>query len=157
MDRSSSEDPRSAHSELTRLVDTLLDGFSEQSADLPDIAAQLSAARSSASSSDRLVEVTVDTYGIVMDVQLSPQAFQANSPERLARSVTEAARSAALAAQRRRAEIVAPITGTVGDPPDLPDLFPGAPSLRGIREITESAEPGNTEPARADREYRPGR
>ncbi|MFI5714265.1 YbaB/EbfC family nucleoid-associated protein [Nocardia sp. NPDC051750] len=155
MDRSSSEEPRSAHSELTRLVDTLLDGFGEQSADLPDVAARLAAARSSASSSDRLVEVTVDAYGTVLEVRLSPQAFQANSPERLAGSVTEAARSAALAAQRRRAEIVEPVAGVAGDL-DLPDLFPGAPSLRGIRDMTESAEPGNAEPGRTVPECRPG-
>ncbi|WP_280417058.1 YbaB/EbfC family nucleoid-associated protein [Nocardia carnea] len=154
MDRPSPEDPRSAHSELARLVDTLLDGFGEQPADLPDAAAQLTGARSSASSADRLVEVTVDAYGIVLEVRLSPQAYQVSSPEQLGRSVTEAARSAALAAQRRRAEIVAPITGTGGDLPDLPDLFPGAPSLRGIRDIIESAGPGDSEPACARREHR---
>lgn len=151
MDRPNYEASHSAGSELARLVDTLLDRAGEELSELPDVAAQLTVARSAARSSDRLVEVTVDAYGVVTNVSLSPDAFRANSPERLARSVVEAARSAASAAQRRRAEIVAPVTGTTGELPDLPDLFPGAPSLRGIRDIIDMAEPANTEPVPGDR------
>jgi hypothetical protein len=37
------------------------------------------------------------------------------------------------------AVIVSPITEFAEELPDLPDLLPGAPSLRGIREVVEAA------------------
>ncbi|MFJ1461483.1 YbaB/EbfC family nucleoid-associated protein [Nocardia wallacei] len=154
MDRPDFEAMSSANNEMKKLVDSLLDGLDQQSADLPGVCERLSESRTSAWSSDKLVEVTVDAYGIVVDVQLTAHAFQAGPPARLARSITEAARAAAEAAQHRRAEILAPITDTAGALPDLPDLFPGAPSLREVREIVSAA--ARTAPdVRRDRDSEP--
>ncbi|BCK56991.1 YbaB/EbfC family nucleoid-associated protein [Nocardia wallacei] len=139
MDRPDFDALSSANNEMKKLVDSLLDGLDQQRADLPGVCERLSQSRTSAWSSDKLVQVTVDAYGIVVDVQLTANAFQAGPPARLARSITEAARAAAEAAQHRRAEILAPITDTAGALPDLPDLFPGAPSLREVREIVGAA------------------
>ncbi|WP_280368178.1 YbaB/EbfC family nucleoid-associated protein [Nocardia wallacei] len=139
MDRPDLEALSSANNEMKKLVDSLLDGLDQQRADLPGVCERLAESRTSAWSSDKLVEVTVDAYGIVVDVRLTAHAFQAGPPARLARSITEASRAAAEAAQHRRAEILAPITDTAGALPDLPDLFPGAPSLREVREIVGAA------------------
>ncbi|MBF6174207.1 YbaB/EbfC family nucleoid-associated protein [Nocardia blacklockiae] len=151
---SGAEDSRAAQDELVRLVDALSDAFDERPPDLPGVAAELATARSTATSGDDLVTVTVDAYGVVTDIQLSSRAFQANSPERLAASVVAAARAAVLAAQRRQADIVRPLTETSGALPDLPDLYPGAPTLRGIRETVDPAE--NSETSRGDSEFRRG-
>ncbi|MBF6174205.1 YbaB/EbfC family nucleoid-associated protein [Nocardia blacklockiae] len=147
MDDRSLDDLTAATAEMKRLVSALLDGLDQQREDLPGVRDRLAAARSSAWSADRLAEVTVDAYGRVVDVRLSADAFRAGPPARLARSLTEAARAAAEAAHRRRAEILAPITGPAEILPDLPDLFPGAPGLRDIRETVESAT-RTTEPDR---------
>ncbi|MQY25466.1 YbaB/EbfC family nucleoid-associated protein [Nocardia aurantia] len=139
-----------ATAEMKRLVGTLLDGLDQQRADLPGVVERLSRARSSAWSSDRLAEVVVDAYGIVVEVRLASNAYQVATPARLAGSITEAARSAAAEAQHRRAEITAPITGTAESLPDLPDLFPGAPSLREIRDIVTAAADPVAPPPRDD-------
>ncbi|MCX4095147.1 YbaB/EbfC family nucleoid-associated protein [Nocardia sp. alder85J] len=130
---------QAATAEMKRLVDSLLDGLDQQREDLPGVVERLSRSRSSAWSADRLAEVVVDAYGIVVEVRLASNAYQAATPGRLARSITEAARSAAALAQQQRADIVSPITETADALPDLPDLFPGAPSLRGIRDIVAAA------------------
>ncbi|WP_280417056.1 YbaB/EbfC family nucleoid-associated protein [Nocardia carnea] len=128
-----------ATAEMKRLVGTLLDGLDQQREDIPGVHERLSRSRSSAWSADRLAEVTVDAYGLVIDVRLAAEAFRSGPPAHLARSITEAARAAAEAARQQLAEIVSPITGIAEELPDLPDLLPGAPSLRDIREIVEAA------------------
>lgn len=139
MDRPNLEQLYSANNEIKRLVAALLDGLDQQQVYLPDVIARLAASRSTACSSDRLLEVTVDAYGIVVEVRLADNAFSAGTPGQLGRSMTEAARSAAGQAQQRRADILTPIIETVDNLPDLPDLLPGAPSLREIRDIIDAA------------------
>lgn len=143
---------QTANNELKRVVGSLLDGIDQQIADLPGVVERLSQSRTSQWSADKRVEVTVDAYGIVQKVRLADDALSGATPEKLAAAMTEAARAAAVTAQRRRAEIVAPITEAAATLPDLPDLYPGAPSLREIREVVDSAartapEKPPTEPA----------
>ncbi|WP_019928188.1 YbaB/EbfC family nucleoid-associated protein [Nocardia sp. BMG111209] len=149
-DRPDTAELQAAAAEMKRLTDSLLDGLDQQRADLPGVVERLSRSRSSVWSSDRLAEVVVDAYGIVVEVRLAANAYQAAPPARLAASITEAARSAALAAQQQRAEITAPLTGVVEALPDLPDLFPGAPSLREIRDIVTAAARPVATPAPED-------
>ncbi|MFI5714267.1 YbaB/EbfC family nucleoid-associated protein [Nocardia sp. NPDC051750] len=139
MDDLSLDELTEATAQLKRLVGALLDGLDQQRADIPGVHERLSQARSSAWSSDQLAEVTVDAYGVVVDVRLAAEAFRAGPPAHLARSITEAARAAADAAREQLAVIVSPITELAEELPDLPDLLPGAPSLRGIREVVEAA------------------
>ncbi|MFF2554732.1 YbaB/EbfC family nucleoid-associated protein [Nocardia sp. NPDC058058] len=129
------EDLTATNSELKRLVNSLLDGLDAQSADIPDICERLSKSQCSGYSEDKLVEITVDAYGVVIDTKLAAQALQSRSREHLAQSITQAARAAAAAAEQQRTEIISPLTATVEGLPDLSDLFPGAPSLREIRGI----------------------
>lgn len=111
----------------------IMDRFDEQRAQLADVHEQLAAARSHATSSDGLVEVSTNSAGMVVEVRLAANTFEQTTPETLARSFTEAAGKAAALAQQHTAEIIAPITAAAEAMPDLPDLIPGAPSLRELR------------------------
>jgi DNA-binding protein YbaB len=139
MEQPNLNDLQSATDEMKRLVDRLMDGFDQQAADLPGVCERLATSRSTVWSSDRLAEVTVDAYGVVLEVRLADNAFMNGTPNRLAGSITEAAKEAARVAQERRAEILAPITELGDALPDLPDLFPGMASLREIRETVGAA------------------
>jgi len=139
MDRPSLDDLQAATDEMKRLVDTLMDGLDQQAADIPGVCERLATSRSTVRSSDRLVEVTVDAYGAVLEVRLADNAFTNGQPKRLAVSITEAAKEAARVAELRRTEILAPLTEIGGGLPDLPDLFPGMPSLREIRQTVGQA------------------
>lgn len=152
MEHPSLDDMYSANNELKRMVDSLLDGIDEQVANLPGVVERLSTSRSSQWSADRRVEVTVDAYGIVLSVRLADDALSGTTPEKLAAAMTEAAKAAAATAQRRRAEIVAPITDATVGLPDLPDLYPGAPSLREIRTIVSAAAQTSTQDPSKDTE-----
>lgn len=152
MERPDLEESRAANYRMKRLVDSMLDGLDRQRADLPGACERLAVSRSSAWSSDQLVEVTVDAYGIVVEVELSAKAFETSTPQRLARSITEAARTAAELAQQQRAQIIAPIIETTEGLLDLPDLFPGAPSLREIRDIVGAAAQTDVAADHEDRE-----
>lgn len=138
MEQPSLDELRSANDEMKRLLHAVLDGLDQQAANLTGVCERLAASRSSGRSADRLVEVIVDSYGIVVEVRLADDAYRTASPERLARSITEAARAAAVSAQRTRAEITASVTEISGGLPDLPDLFPGAPSLREIHDLIDT-------------------
>jgi DNA-binding protein YbaB len=129
MDDWEREGLRSANFGMRNQVDHLLDQLDEQRACLAVAQEKLDAARCTAKSADGLVEVTTDASGVVTDVQFSVEAVR-STPEQLGRSVTEAARSAALLARQQTVEIMAPLTAVTDAMPDLPDLVPGAPSLR---------------------------
>ncbi|MBO0856044.1 MAG: YbaB/EbfC family nucleoid-associated protein [Nocardia sp.] len=133
------DDLAATNLELKRIVNSLLDGLDQQQADLPGVCDRLARSRSSAWSDDRTVEVTVDAYGIVVGTRLVDNAFQKTNPDRLAGSITEAARRAAATAQRRRAEITAPITDSARLLADLPELVPGAADLREIQDVIGAA------------------
>ena len=139
MDDRSLDELTEATVRMKRLVGTLLDGLDQQRENIAGVHSRLSDARASAWSVDRLVEVTVDAYGLVVDVQLASEAFRGGPPADLARSITEAARAAADTARQQLADIVSPIVEITEELPDLPDLLPGAPSLREMRDIVESA------------------
>lgn len=139
MEPSSLEDLQAATDEMKRLVDRLLGGFDQQAADLPGVCERLATSQSSAWSADHLAEVTVDVYGIVLQVRLADNAFAGGKPERLAASIQEAAIAAARAAHERRGEILTPIAEAAEGLPDLPDLFPGMTSLQEIRGIVTAA------------------
>ncbi|WP_330257101.1 YbaB/EbfC family nucleoid-associated protein [Nocardia sp. NBC_00565] len=122
---------RSANYGMRNQVDHIMDALAEQRTQIAAVQEQLTTVRATATSSDGLVEVTVDSGGVLTEVKFGPKALQAK-PEDLGRSVTEAGQAAARLAQQRNAEIIAPIAAATDAMPDLPDLVPGAPSLREL-------------------------
>ncbi|GAA5043379.1 YbaB/EbfC family nucleoid-associated protein [Nocardia callitridis] len=119
----------SANYGMRNQVDHIMDGVAEQRDQLAAVHAALAEVRATASSSDAAVTVTVDGSGILTGVEFAPKALQ-RKPEELAKSVTEAGQAAARAARERTESIIAPIAALTDALPDLPDLVPGAPSLR---------------------------
>ncbi|MFR9773760.1 YbaB/EbfC family nucleoid-associated protein [Nocardia sp. SC052] len=129
MDRWEREGLRSANYGMRNQIDHMLDALTELQARIPEAQDRLAAARATGSSADGLVEVTVDSTGKLTDVGFKPEALR-GTPERLSESVREATRHAVARAQEQTQEIMAPIVSAAGNIPDLPDLVPGAPSLR---------------------------
>lgn len=110
-------------------VSSLLAGLNRQTAALRSAQVQVAGVTSRATSADGLVTVTVNSAGIVTDVQLAPSVFDRSTPDKLARSVVAVAQQAAAGAKQRVDAALAPVRG---DLPDLPDVFPGAPALKDL-------------------------
>ncbi|MDR7169055.1 DNA-binding protein YbaB [Nocardia kruczakiae] len=110
-------------------INHMLDVYEEQKARLTEIHAHLDSVRIQARSVDGTVEVSVDSAGIVTGITLQPAALR-NKPDDLARKLTEVIREAATHAEKYTLDAMTPVTEIVGTLPDLPDLIPGAPSLR---------------------------
>ncbi|MEB3368527.1 YbaB/EbfC family nucleoid-associated protein [Saccharopolyspora mangrovi] len=125
-------------------VSSMLEGLQRQTAQLQEAQASALAATGEATSPDGLVTIRVNAAGVVTDTTLSPSALRSSTPEKLARSFTQAAQAAARDARTKADAAVAPLQENV---PDLPDLFPNAPSLAQlIPSAPELPEP-NTPPA----------
>ncbi len=110
-------------------VDALRAGLDRQAAALRSAQEQVSEVTGRARSADGLVTVTVNASGVLTDVQFAPSAFDRSTTDKLARSVVAVAQQAAALAQQKVDAALAPVRG---DLPDLPDLFPGAPSLKDL-------------------------
>ncbi|MBF6217790.1 YbaB/EbfC family nucleoid-associated protein [Nocardia abscessus] len=134
MDRWERDGLRATNSGMRNQVDHILDALAEQRTHLKEVHEKLSALRCTAESADKLVEVTVDAAGVIVDVRFTPDALR-STPEQLGRSVTEAGREAARRAREQHTAIIAPLTADAEAIPDLPDLVPGAPSLREVWEL----------------------
>lgn len=113
-------------------VDSLLEIFEQQRSELAEVQGRLAEMTGEAWSSDSLVRVTANVAGVPTHVHLAPEAFKRSTPEKLARSMTEAAQAAARAASARSQQAFASITDVAGEIPDLPDLVPGAPSIKEL-------------------------
>lgn len=122
-------------------VDTLLENFERQTAQLRD--AQTAAAETTAqvSSPDGLVRATIDAGGALAKLEFAPNAFERTTPAQLANTVQTVVRQGTLQVKQKIADLMAPITEGL---PDLADLVEGAPSLAGlvppIPEFTETPE-----------------
>ncbi len=110
-------------------VDTLLENFERQTAQLRD--AQAAAAETSATvvSPDGLVRATIDATGTLAKLEIQPNAFERTNPAQLANTVLHLVRKGSLQVKQQVAELMAPITEGL---PDLSDLIEGAPSLQGL-------------------------
>ncbi|MEV5649561.1 YbaB/EbfC family nucleoid-associated protein [Nocardia sp. NPDC052254] len=145
MDQWEREDLRSANSGLRRQVDNLLDAFEQQQSQLGEVCRQLESLRVKASSPDQAVEVTVDSSGVLTDLQLTSWAMR-TTPEKLASSILETVQAAAQAAQRQGEALTTPVVADLDELGDLPDVVPGAASLRDIRSFfAEQAAATETE------------
>ncbi|OXM43023.1 hypothetical protein CFP75_40490 [Amycolatopsis alba DSM 44262] len=110
-------------------VDTLLEQFERQTAQLRD--AQEAASQTSATvvSQDGLVRATIDATGTLAKLEIQPNAFERTNPAQLANTVLTLVRQGSLQVKQQVADLMAPITEGL---PDLSDLIEGAPSLRGL-------------------------
>ncbi|MEO6086461.1 MAG: YbaB/EbfC family nucleoid-associated protein [Umezawaea sp.] len=127
---------------LRTQVDSMLANLERQTSALRDAQAEAVAKTGSATSPDGLVHVVVNAAGIATDVRFAPNAFERSTPDKLAQSVVQVIQRAALDVRAQADAAMAPFQQDV---PDLPDLFPGAPSLKDL--LPTPAAPPLTPPA----------
>ncbi|MDN2501463.1 YbaB/EbfC family DNA-binding protein [Nocardia nova] len=149
-----------ARNEALRLeVDSLLATFEQQKRELADVQERLAATTAEAWSADNLVRVVANVAGVVVEVHLEPEAFKRSTPEKLGRSMAEAAQAAARRAGELSQQALAPIQEVAGDVPDLSDILPGAPSIKDLMNTllpdpaeSAPAQRGSSEPGAFDDE-----
>ncbi|MFD4433969.1 YbaB/EbfC family nucleoid-associated protein [Nocardia sp. NPDC058497] len=130
---------RAANDALRAQIDSMLDSFTAEKSALLDAQARATEPVS-VWSADNLVRVSGTIAG-VWEVHIAPDAFKRATPESLGRSVTEAIASLATETARVREDALAPLTSGM---PDLPDLIPGAPSMKDL--IAQLTPPPPPEP-----------
>ncbi|MEU1984201.1 YbaB/EbfC family nucleoid-associated protein [Nocardia sp. NPDC019395] len=120
---------RSANYGMRNQLDSMLDILSEQQQRMTEIRADLAEARFGASSADGAVELTVDSTGMLLDLQFA-SAAQGRSLDQLRLRVLEAYAAAVHDAREQADALIGPLAEAAGISPDLPDLLPGASPLR---------------------------
>ncbi len=133
-------------------VDTLLEQFERQTAQLreaQDAASQLAA---TVVSQDGLVRATIDATGTLSKLEIQPNAFERTNPAQLANTVLTLVRQGSLQVKQQVAELMAPITEGL---PDLSDLIDGAPSLQGLMPAIPDflADEEESAPAKSDEDF----
>lgn len=129
MDQQRREELLSVNSALLNQVHDMMDTFAQQQTRLGEVREQLDELRVQATSSDQAVTVTVDAAGSVVEVRITPAAMRSTA-EQLGQLVTGVAQEAARSAKQQADALLEPLTEGM---PDLPDIVPGAPSLRAGR------------------------
>ncbi len=112
---------------------------------LRDAQAAIAAMSGVASSPDGNVVVTVDATGVLDKLELGPRAFERVTPEQLAQTITQVTRRAAMNVREQVNAEMAPLTSDEGMV-DLPDIVPGAPSLRDFFKVEQRDEPAPPPP-----------
>jgi DNA-binding protein YbaB len=110
-------------------MDTLLENFERQTAQLRDAQAAAAEITAQVNSPDGLVRATIDAGGNLAKLEFAPNAFERTTPAQLANTVQTVVRQGSLQVKRKIADLMAPITEGL---PDLADLVEGAPSLAGL-------------------------
>ncbi|WP_081655870.1 YbaB/EbfC family nucleoid-associated protein [Amycolatopsis vancoresmycina] len=110
-------------------MDTLLENFERQTAQLRDAQAAAAETTAQVSSPDGLVRATIDAGGSLAKLEFAPHTFERTTPAQLANTVQTLVRQGSLQVKQKIADLMAPITEGL---PDLADLVEGAPSLAGL-------------------------
>ncbi|MDQ7810039.1 YbaB/EbfC family nucleoid-associated protein [Amycolatopsis sp. A133] len=110
-------------------MDTLLENFERQTAQLRDAQAAAAETTAQVSSPDGLVRATIDAGGSLAKLEFAPNTFERTTPAQLANTVQSLVRQGSLQVKQKIADLMAPITEGL---PDLADLVEGAPSLAGL-------------------------
>ncbi|MEV6827537.1 YbaB/EbfC family nucleoid-associated protein [Amycolatopsis sp. NPDC051102] len=110
-------------------MDTLLENFERQTAQLRDAQAAAAETTAQVSSPDGLVRATIDAGGSLAKLEFAPATFERTTPAQLASTVQTLVRQGSLQVKQKIADLMAPITEGL---PDLADLVEGAPSLAGL-------------------------
>ncbi|MBW0273161.1 hypothetical protein ATM97_24050 [Nocardia sp. MH4] len=138
---------RAANDALRAQIDAMLDSFTADKSALLDAQARATEAVS-AWSADNLVRVTGTIAG-VSEVHIEPDAFKRSTPDSLGRSITEAITAMTIEVRQIQEQAMAPITDLAGQFPDLPDLVPGAVSVKDlIAQLTSPPATEDPEPPR---------
>ncbi|NMM86319.1 hypothetical protein B2J88_18460 [Rhodococcus sp. SRB_17] len=109
-------------------IDSMMDDLRTRTARLAEAQEAIALSTAHARSADGSVEIVVNASGAVVGVKFSPDAFSRTTPRKLAAAVLATAGLAAADMRRQNAEILRPFIAAAQV--DLPDLIPGAPSLR---------------------------
>ncbi|BCK54428.1 YbaB/EbfC family nucleoid-associated protein [Nocardia wallacei] len=153
MTDSEREAMRARNEELRIQVDSMLETYEQQRRELADLHSRLASTTGEAWSSDNLVRVVSNVSGVPLEVHLVPEAFKRSTPEKLGRSMAEAAQAAARAATEQSQQAVAPIEELAGELPDLSDIVPGAPSIKDlVRSLLPEPTPDAQAPPPLDEE-----
>ncbi len=110
-------------------MDTLLENFERQTAQLRDAQAAAAETTAQVQSPDGLVRATIDAGGSLAKLEFAPNTFERTTPAQLATTVQTLVRQGSLQVKQKIADLMAPITEGL---PDLADLVEGAPSLAGL-------------------------
>lgn len=111
---------------LRTKVDELLTDFDDRTARLRAAQQAAAALTATVAAPDDRVRVSVDATGMLTDLHLAPSAFDATTPEKLARTIADLVRRATIQVRGQAADLLRPVTEGL---PDLSDLAEGAPSL----------------------------
>lgn len=120
---------RARNAAMKNTVDEMLEQLDKQTQQLKDMQSEIANVFVTATSADGLVKAKVDASGTLVDLQISPHAFNRTTPEQLAKSVQRTVRNGTNQVKKRIAELTEPMSK---DMPDLPDFFAGAPSLTAL-------------------------
>ncbi|ALG13900.1 hypothetical protein AOZ06_49805 [Kibdelosporangium phytohabitans] len=119
------------NAELRRQVDHMTDEVRRRTEGLKQAQARMAALTGAARSGDGVVQAKVDMTGQLTELTLGEEAFQRGTPQALAAEITRVIREATAGVRtevRREVSRFTPDEDLV----DLPDLVPGAPSLRDL-------------------------
>ena len=133
------------NAELRGTLDNLMRELKDRTDGLRDAQAAIAAMSGVASSPDGTVVVTVDSTGVLDKLELGPRAFDRVTPEQLAQTITQVTRRAAQDVRERVNAHMAPLTSEEGVI-DLPDIVPGAPSIKDIFKVEQRDEPAPPPP-----------
>ncbi len=127
------EDEKQVRNDLLRVeLDELLSSFDQQRERLEEVRSRLASTTVTVWSPDNLVRVDSNAAGIPFGVHFDPMAFKRSTPDKLARSTLEAVQTAARRAGEAAQHAIAPLQAMSAEVPDLPELIPGAPSVREL-------------------------
>ncbi|GAA3841373.1 YbaB/EbfC family nucleoid-associated protein [Saccharothrix violaceirubra] len=125
---------------LRDTVDGLMRDLRERTDGLREAQEEIAGMAGEASSADGTVTARVDSTGLLDRLDLSSRAFERTTPEQLARVITQVVREAAGGVRERVSARMTPLTSDE-TMVDLPDLVPGAPSLRDMFRVASRDEP----------------
>lgn len=107
----------------------MLSDLQRRTAELREKREEVAQRTTEVTSGDGTVTVIVDAVGTLRELALSPKAFERNTPERLARTITSVIREATGGAQQSLQETFGPMAE---GGPEISDVVPGVPSFREL-------------------------
>ncbi|WP_433657918.1 YbaB/EbfC family nucleoid-associated protein [Nocardia sp. CA-128927] len=127
------EQIRSSNADLRSTLDVIQDDFDREIEELGAVQRKLAAMKVHATTPTSLARVTVNASGVVTEITIADDAYRRSTPRQLTEELNTAIRGAVEAATEARQKVLAPITSIVDGMPDLNEIIPGAPSLRGLQ------------------------
>ena len=129
-------------------IGDLLDTYHKQTERLQEAQQARSALSARLTSPDGLVEVTVDSSGMMTGLKIAPSAFERSRPDALSRMILDLTRRGAIQVRQQANDLMKPLTEGL---PDLSDLVAGAPSLAAL--VPKLPEPPAPDPAQRPTGY----